>query len=138
MKIPVVIVDDQEVDRYLVKRYLDKSGDFDALIEMNSGEMFLEEFYGDRFQANSKDFPLLVLMDINMLGLSGFDTAEEAQRLTAEGKGPSRLIVLMFSSANNEREKNKAKEIDMVKGYISKPLDTERVAYIRDLYQSFL
>lgn len=136
MKIPVVIVDDQEVDRYLVKRYLDKAGDFGELVEMSSGEMFLEEFYGDNSSQNIGEHPILVLMDINMPGRDGFETAEEAQQLIAAGKGPQSLIIMMFTSSNNDREKKRAEEIGIIKGYISKPLDGGRIDYVRELYAS--
>lgn len=137
MKIPIVVVDDSDVDRYLVRRNIEKSGDFGALIEMSSGEMFLEQFFsGDILGEISHDGPILVLMDVNMPGRNGFETAEEAQRHIAEGNGPQSLVVMMFTSSNNTHDRKKAEELNIVKGYIAKPLDGEGIDYIRAIYSS--
>lgn len=136
MKIPVVIVDDQDVDRYLVKRNLEKSDDFEKLIEMENGDSFLEHFYSDTAQPSDSSGPIMVLMDVNMPGRDGFETAREAQLRIAEGKGPQGLVMMMFTSSGNLIDRRKADELSIVKGYISKPLNAESVAYIREIYSS--
>lgn len=138
MKIPVVVVDDQEADRYLVKRHLRVVDDFDELIEMGSGDKFLEELYSGVLTRHINVYPILVLMDINMPGRNGFETAIEAQRRISAGMGPRSLIIMMFTSSDNDRDREMVEEIDIIKGYISKPLDTERINYIRDLYLSLI
>lgn len=137
MKIPVVIVDDQDVDRYLVKRNLEKTDDFEKLIEMENGDSFLEHFYSDSVYSQACREPILVLMDVNMPGRDGFETAREAQDRIADGKGPQGLVVMMFTSSSNAIDRKKAEELSIVKGYISKPLNAESVAYIREIYGSY-
>ena len=137
MKIPVVVVDDQEVDRYLVKRCLSKVDDFNELIEVSSGTRFLEQFFSNGSGSFPDNESLLVLMDINMPGLDGFQTIEEVQRRMLEGFGPSSVVVMMFTSSDNQRDRDKANELDMVKGYLSKPIDEASVRRMRDLYLSF-
>lgn len=137
MKIPIVIVDDDENDRYLVKRNIKKNGSFGDLVEMHSGEMFLEQFFNSELPCKGAgNKPILVLMDVNMPGRDGFETAEEAQRRIAEGKGPESIVVMMFTSSNNISDKKKAEELKIVKGYISKPLDGDGIQYIQETYTS--
>lgn len=136
MNIPVIVVDDQEVDRYLIKRRLANFEDFCELLEATSGDRFLEDYFNGNPIKIKNEKPLLVLLDINMPGRDGFQTIEEIQKRTAEGLGPSSLIVLMFTSSCNERDKERAEEISIVKGYISKPLDNDDIPYIRDIYNS--
>lgn len=136
MKIPVVVVDDQEVDRYLARRCLSKVHDFDDLIEVSSGTRFLEEFFSGRSGSFQAKETLLVLMDINMPGLDGFQTLEEVQRRMQEGLGPANLVVMMFTSSDNQKDRDKADTLDMVKGYLSKPIDEESIRRMRDLYLS--
>lgn len=138
MKIPVVIVDDQEADRYLVRRHLGRINDFDTLIEISSGDRFIEEYYGDDSSKNAGLHPILVLMDINMPGRNGFETAVEVQQRIGSQEGPQSLIILMFTSSDNDRDIKRAEEIDIVKGYVSKPLDAAKINYIRDLYLSLI
>lgn len=136
MNIPVVVVDDQEVDRYLVKRCLSKVDDFPELIEVSSGKRFIEQFFSNEPASSSVSESLLVLMDINMPGLDGFQTIEEVQRRMTNGCGPSKIIFIMFTSSDNQRDRDKAKLLDVVKGYLSKPIDEESIRQIRDLYLS--
>lgn len=134
--IPVVIVDDGEADRYLVRRRLSKSGQFDELIEVTSGDRFLEEFFGDNAPVYTGETPLLILMDINMPGRDGFQTIEEAEVLIAEGRGPANALVLMYTSSLNERDQERARQMTIVKGYLPKPMRNDSIDFIREMYES--
>lgn len=136
MKIPVIVVDDQEADRYIVKRRLAKHDDFEELLEFTSGDIFLESFFDGQQISHDSDTPLLVLMDINMPGRNGFQTVEEIEQRIVDGKGPTSIAVMMFTSSNNSGDHDKAKELNIVKGYINKPLNSESIVYIKDLYHS--
>lgn len=136
-KVPVVIVDDSDADRYIVRRRLNKAGDFGEVMEANDGIAFLEEFFNGHFGIESQDQPLLILMDVNMPGMSGFETIEEIQRRAKAGKGPATsMIVMMFTSSSNPDDLAQAENLELVKGYIHKPLDEEGVKKIRELYHS--
>jgi len=138
MSIPIAIVDDQEVDRYLVKRQVSKSGEFGELLEICSGDLFLEIFYSEQAPPIEVDTPMVALMDVNMPGRDGFETAIEAQTRQSQGIGPQSLVIMMFTSSNNDRERKKAEEIDIVKGYISKPITGVSLQLVKDIYlQSF-
>lgn len=136
MKIPVIVVDDQEADRYIVKRRLAKHDDFEELQEFTSGDVFLERvFNGGEFD-HKPGTPLLVLMDINMPGRNGFQTVEEIEQRINDGKGPTSIAVMMFTSSSNTGDHEKAKQLNIVKGYINKPLNSDAIVYLRDLYSS--
>lgn len=136
MTIPVVVVDDEEFDRYVVRRRLAKNGRFSDLVKMPSGDKFLETYFSEQSPTIANDKPLLILMDINMPGSDGFETIEEIQRRLGEGGGLERVIVMMISSSSNLDDRSRADELDIVKGYITKPLDVDGVDYILDTYMS--
>lgn len=136
MKIPVIVVDDQEADRYIVKRRLAKHDDFDELLEFTSGDVFLERFFNGGQLDHNPDTPLLVLMDINMPGRNGFQTVAEIEQRIVDGKGPTSIAVMMFTSSSNSRDHEKANELNIIKGYINKPLNSESIVYLRNLYNS--
>ena len=136
MNIPVVVVDDQEVDRYLVKRRLAKADHFDEPVEISNGESLLQEYFSDESQCVS-DKALLLLIDINMPGLDGFDTLAEIEHRMRDGKGPLDVVVLMITSSGNINDKKRAEAFSMVKGFISKPLDIDGVQKITDLYLAY-
>lgn len=137
MKIPIVVVDDDEIDRYLVKRKLSRCEDFDKLIEVDSGDEFLEAFYtGENATRSVAREPVLVLMDVNMPGRDGFQTAAEIQRRAADALGPDGIVIMMLTSSNNHRDKQRAEELEIIKGYIAKPLDSDDIDVIRGIYQA--
>ncbi len=136
MNIPIVIVDDQDVDRYLVKRNVKKTEDFEELIEMENGDRFLEHFFAGDAKNDPDAEPLLVLMDVNMPGRNGFETAELAEKRIAEGQGPKSMVVMMLTSSNNEEDKQRAADLDIIKGYISKPINKKGLAEIKEIYEA--
>lgn len=135
-KIAVVIVDDQDVDRYIVRRSLSKADAFSRIMEAPTGDVFLEEFFNGHASLEPDEGPLLVLMDINMPGRNGFETVEELQRRMAAGRGPDSVVILMFTSSDNPADRKKAEQLESVKGYIVKPLDDSGLNEILSLYHS--
>ena len=138
MKIPVVIVDDNEVDRYVVKRILSKFDEFSKLVECTSGVKFLEQFYNGAEGSHTDDQPLCILMDINMPGLSGFETISEMEKLGGEGRGPSGIVVMMITSSANPNDKVQADELQSVLGYTTKPLVKDGAKEIISIYKAHL
>lgn len=138
MKIPVVLVDDNEVDRYVVKRVLSKFEEFDELRESKSGIEFLKEFFNGDEGAHLNDPPLCILMDINMPGLSGFETIAEMEKLAVKGHGPGGIVVMMITSSANPNDRTRAEELGSVLGYTTKPLDKEGARQIISIYNDFL
>lgn len=134
-KIPVVIVDDEWLDRMLARRQLEKAEEFGVIEDAETGDTFLEKFFNGTFTIETGGMPLLVLMDINMPGRNGFATIEEMNKRIANNLGPESVAVLMFTSSQNPDDQARAQSLPLVKGYINKPLDTEAVAAILDMYR---
>lgn len=137
-KISVVVIDDEKVDRYIVKRRMSKLDVFGDVIEATNGDNFLEEYFQNESEFEcSVPPPLLILMDVNMPGRNGFETVEEIQRRMAQGRGPESIVIMMFTSSGNEKDRARAKTLDAVKGYITKPLDKEGIETILALYEEY-
>ncbi len=68
MKIPVTVVDDEQVDRYTVRRRLSRHGGFRDVVEVESGDRFLDVHCSGASDIETDGLPLLILMDINMPG----------------------------------------------------------------------
>ena len=121
MHIPVVIVDDEEIDRLIALKRISRSPwakVLNPVFEAISGDVFLDTlFQTDALPEGQK----LVLMDINMPGRSGFETIEEMRRrMPTEGDG---TVVIVYSSSENEDDVARAKALDLVREYIVKPFD---------------
>jgi CheY-like chemotaxis protein len=135
MDVLTVVVDDSELDRYMVRRFLSRHESFGEVLEATSGSEFLEQVVPSGQLDSKLPKPVLVLMDINMPGLDGFETAEELQAKVETGHVPDSLVVMMFTSSDNPRDRQRAEEIDIVKGYIVKPLDEADITYLKSLYE---
>ena len=122
MQYSILIIDDNEVDRYLLKRMLKNTNLDIVTFEKQNGAEALE-FLGD-YDANRKlypdDFPpLLFFLDINMPIMNGWDFLAEFAKLRRTTDLNSTTIV-MLSSSNSEADYEKAKQFDFVSDYIVK------------------
>ncbi|MDX1303221.1 hybrid sensor histidine kinase/response regulator [Photobacterium sp.] len=99
----ILIVDDQEVQRALIKLYLEQLG-IDT-IQANNGKIAV-----DIFQNNPID---LVLMDIQMPVMNGFDAAAKIKQLSPA----TPVIALSGESGSRELEIIS----NMMDGYLTKP-----------------
>lgn len=130
MRIPVVIVDDEEVDRLIALKRIARSDWADVLnpvFEAETGDLFLENMFASEIMTDGER---LVLMDINMPGRDGFEIVEEMGRQLADQPGSEGLVVMMFTSSENAADQARAKALDLVQGYIVKPMDQSDIETI--------
>ena len=118
----ILIIDDNAEDRYLLKRYLKKSGLELSIAEANNGEEALE--FLTKFDQRQKDYPqikppLLLFLDVNMPIMNGWDFLEEFHARQAEIQlKPS--IVIMYSTSDEQEERERIKNYQHVSSYIVK------------------
>lgn len=118
----ILIVDDSTEDRYLLKRYLKKSGLDTTVVEVSNGEQGLDFLTGEEEYSNSyPDIqpPLLVFLDINMPIMNGWEFLEELRQKQDQVQiRPT--IVVMYSTSDRLEDKERIAEYDFVKTYIVK------------------
>ncbi|MCD0459666.1 response regulator [Roseiconus lacunae] len=124
MAIPIVVVDDSEHDRYLAKRVIEML-DYDIdVVEFRAGDHFLEKFTDAKsreIEIGTTPPPILVLLDINMPRLDGFDVLSAIKdHFGAESN--REVIVSMYTSSSFEDDVERAHGYDFVKDYVIKPL----------------
>lgn len=134
MTIHIVIVDDNKMDRYVAKRVLTKFSEIGNIEEAVSGNSFLETYFSGEKGGQMGMPPICVLMDINMPGLSGFETIVEMEARITDGRGPPCVVVMMLTSSSNPEDKKTAECLQSVKGYSPKPLDSDGVKEIIRTY----
>lgn len=131
-EIDVVVVDDNEFDRYIVKRKLAKAPGFGDVSEAVAGDRFLADVTDS--ETLKVPPPKLVLMDINMPRLNGFDTVARLQEIIQTVEGAPTIVVMMFTSSDNPRDRLRAEALPIIKGYICKPFDEDGIERIRSIY----
>lgn len=111
----ITIIDDDEIGIFITKTTLQM---YDTKINTLT---FLEPSKAyEAFIKISKDFfPDLILLDINMPILSGFELLDKMYNSREELKS---IPVCVFSSSSSDIDKNKSKEYPSIIGYITKPI----------------
>lgn len=102
----IVMVDDDQDEFYIASRYLEKSKLKCDLRTFSSGAAFLD--YLKLVRAGESPFPALVLLDVRMPVMDGFDVLK---RVRQDGAFQQRLTIMMFSHSNNEADMRRAFEL---------------------------
>lgn len=131
----VVIVDDNKVDRYTIRRRLSKLGNIGDVLEFDAGDTFISNFFSAAQNNLGTDGELVVIMDINMPRMTGFEAVAEMERQIKDGAGVESCVVMMFSSSDNPSDREMAARFDIVKTYIVKPFDQADVAVLKSLIE---
>ena len=130
--IRILVVDDNESDRMLAQFAIEDAGVTKKIFFSNDGEdalNFMKEY--DVYKKKEGDLypPNVVLLDINMPKMNGFEFLEQYEKLNADERYQS-LVVLMLTSSHSDEDKARAEKYDAVKGFITKPITEERIAEI--------
>ncbi len=113
-----LVVDDNEADRFLNSRILRKLGiDPDCIHVACDGAEALNLLEGPL-----SDFNTIVLLDINMPIMNGF---EFLTRWESRNAGRQGVKVLMVTSSQDDMDQERANAFTSVVGYLTKPLDRE-------------
>lgn len=124
---PIAMVDDESLDYQLVRRFHARSGLANPLRHFEDGQTFID--YLGRVKDGAEPLPVLVLMDINMPRMSGFETIA-AMRGDAQFRDIPVVMMLTSSTDRRDREQAVAAGAD---GYLVKPFNP---SCYRDLFAS--
>ena len=108
--VTVLVVDDNETNRFLMKRYLDRSGTIARFA--SSGQEALDLFEGDPAQ--------VVLMDISMPLMDGYEATRRIRALEAE-QGAERCVIAALT-AHDDADAAKTAEVAGMDAFLTKPL----------------
>ena len=121
----VLIVDDNEDDRYILRRMLTKAGITPNIFEAHDGQSALEQLAEHEAIGDASDGwpPALIFLDINMPRMDGFEFLEAFKPLRQK-KAFESVVLIMFTSSHHDRDLARAKAYEFVRGYILKMPDT--------------
>ena len=115
MKGGILIVEDNPVHARLLEMTLGAEGY--SLLRATDGEQALD--------IATRERPDLVLMDLNLPGMTGFEVTKKLRKLPGLSQTP--IIALTAYAMRGDREKAIEAGCD---GYISKPIDTRQLPAI--------
>lgn len=118
----VMIIDDDEIDRYLLKRKLKELELEFQIVEKTNGQEALDFFVENEQEdvdAPEGYPPQVVFLDINMPLMNGWEFLREFSSLYEKARLENSIVV-MFTSSNVPEDKARLHDFVFVKGYLLK------------------
>jgi CheY-like chemotaxis protein len=120
----VAIVDDDEIFQFTTKIKFEKLGLVEDVMIFNDGEEAIQFIQS----GNKEDMPEILLLDINMPIVDGWDFLELFEKVPKEKQ--QMMEILMLSSSINPDDVKRAEANAYVVDYITKPISDADVKKI--------
>jgi CheY-like chemotaxis protein len=109
----IMLVDDEPDIRLIERIILEKSGY--EVVEIESGEECLEKLENDK--------PDIILLDVMMPGINGWETAKRIK----ENENTKDIPVIMVTVRGSEEDMTKSFQYGQSDGHVSKPIIKEKL-----------
>lgn len=126
----VLLIDDCDADNFLHRRAIQRSGLVEEIVVQPDGEAGLA--YLQSCADAGDAFPELVLVDINMPRMTGWEFLEGFSELT--GATPSPTVLYVLSGTLNPADHARAEASPVVAGFRSKSLTSEMLREMVDTH----
>jgi len=124
----VLIVDDDPILIMVCGRLMKITGFSDEVVSAREGREALQVLE-DIFNSSPEKLPEVILLDINMPVMNGWEFLEDFKRLVM--RFPREIPVYMLSSTIDQADFDKAKTYPVIKGFYSKPLTKDNLEEIK-------
>jgi CheY-like chemotaxis protein len=120
-QVSALIVDDSEIDRYILRRHLKEACVVDVF-ESDDGSSALDllENYEENCKIHGKKFPpVVIFLDINMPIIGGLEFLDKFAELRNR-RALKSCVIMMYSSSERPEDREKSASFDFVKDYLIK------------------
>lgn len=116
----ILLVDDNPIDLMIHEKLMQRSFENAVIKKASSGQAAIE------YLENCETYPELVLLDIKMPVMNGFEFLEQIINRPYIKK----LVIYMVSSSIDPQDIEMARESDVIKSFLEKPLSIDALKKI--------
>jgi CheY-like chemotaxis protein len=120
----VLLVDDDEINNFISIKLIKKALPNADIAACLNGKLAIDRLAKIQ-RENPNELPDYIMLDINMPVMNGWEFLEEYKRLNIDPLGKIKLYIISSSVFSNDI--NKARSYSMVKDFVSKPLNVDRI-----------
>ncbi len=114
----ICLVDDDKIYQTIVLKQLAKIADDCRIVALDDGEEAIGAI--KKMIMDKADLPDLILLDLNMPFMDGWDFLNEFKML--KGYTSKKINIVIVTSSVDERDLSRAREYEEVSGYMVKPV----------------
>jgi CheY-like chemotaxis protein len=122
--VSVLLVDDDEINNFISIKLIKKALLNTEIMACLNGKFAIDQLFEIQRKDPSK-LPDYILLDINMPIMNGWEFLDEYKRLNIDPSGKTKIYIISSSVFSNDI--NKARSYPLVKDFISKPLNVDKI-----------
>ncbi|WP_345949425.1 MULTISPECIES: response regulator [unclassified Mucilaginibacter] len=120
----ILLVDDDEINNFISIKLIKKALIYTEITACLDGSYAINQLL-EMQEKDPESLPDYILLDINMPIMNGWEFLDEFKRLGLDPLNKTKIFIISSSVFSNDI--NKAKSYDLVKDFISKPLNVEKI-----------
>lgn len=121
-----LLIDDTDIDQKLYQRVIKRSGLVEEVVPFLYADEALEFL-----KSKTSEKPDLILLDINMPRMNGFEFLEAAANEL--GDMFAYVVIVMLTTSLNPTDRARATRFEIVRDFINKPLTVDQVRHASEL-----
>lgn len=125
MDVCVMIVDDDQIFNLMTRLQLGHAGISERPYTFTDGKEALS-FIAEHSYSH---IPILLFLDINMPGISGWQVLDQLDQLTTRRK----IYIVIVTSSIDSADQRRAESYERIVGYFIKPLKYEQVLSLKQI-----
>ena len=114
-------MDDDKITNYINQRLIQKLNVTESVTALLNGKEAMDFIYDNEQQ--NKPLPDLILLDINMPVMDGFEFVNSFKSIKSSGT----VKIVMLTTSSNEKDIEKISITHEISGYINKPLTEQKL-----------
>ncbi|SHJ53700.1 CheY chemotaxis protein or a CheY-like REC (receiver) domain [Hymenobacter daecheongensis DSM 21074] len=127
----ILLIDDDQTNNFLNQNLLNRLGVAERLLVALDGQEALAQLR-EHCAPPTPTCPTLILLDVNMPGMNGVQFLEAYQHLPLARQRT--IVILMLTTSLHPRDVERVEQLNLVNGFVSKPLTAQKVAELLHTY----